>query len=231
MHHRTTSAKSLALLAALALSRPPIARAAVGPPTTSQQLATFEAGFTEGQALFDAGQYLEAARVWISAAGNLAEVTANRDNRLAVYEYVVDAYTRGLADTAEVEPLREAVAALDAYCDGFTRAYGTETPLSPKIVAGLEDLRRRLIAARSRPGAAAPPPSDPIDAPLPEEPAPAAKPWKGLAIGGGVLLGLGVGAIALAAAGAARGDAFEAKFDDPKHACDLARPTGACAEL
>jgi hypothetical protein len=231
MHHRTTPARCLALLAALALLRPPLAHAAVGPPpTTSQQLAAFEAGFTEGQALLDRGEYLAAARVWISAAGNLSEVTANRDNRLAVYEYVVDAYTRGLADTTEVEPLREAVAALDAYCDGFTRAYGTETPVSPKIVAGLEDLRQRLLALS--PTSAAPPtPSDPVEPPPADVPPPARKPWAGLAIGGGVLLGLGVGAVALAAAGGARGNSFEAKFDDPSHACDLAQPAGACAEF
>ena len=231
MHHRTASARPLALLAALALLRPPMVQAAAPPGTSSQQLAAFEAGFTEGQAMFDRGEYLAAARVWISAASNLSEVTANRDNRVAVYEYVVDAYTRGLAETADAEPLREAVAALDAYCDGFTRAYGTETPLSAKIVSGLEELRRRLQVARAKPTAPPPPASEPTAPPPTDEPAPSGKPWLGLTIGGGVLLGLGAGAVALAAAGAARGDAFEARFDDPAHACDLGAPTGACAEF
>lgn len=234
MSHRP-ALRPLALLTALSLLWPPTAVA--GPPaggTTSQQLAAFEAGFSEGQAKFDRGEFLAAARVWISAAGNLSEVTANRDNRLAVYEYVADAYMRGLADTTEVEPLREAVAALDAYTDGFTRAYGTETPVSQRVTSAAEELRRRFVAARSAASAADPEPATPVESSptIDDEPSPAPdRSWRGLTIGGGVLLGLGVGAVALAAAGAARGNAFEAQFDDPANMCDLGAPTGTCADV
>ncbi|MBA3549792.1 MAG: hypothetical protein H0T76_25205 [Nannocystis sp.] len=217
-----------ALLAALSLLCPPLAHAA--PPATREQMAAFEAGFTAGQASFDSGEYLAAVELWITAAGRLPEVTAHREHRLAVYQYVADAYARGLADETEVEPLGAAVAALDAYCEGFTRSYGTETPLDPKIVRILADLRGRLDAAVAirelqaapQEGAGRPPPITLVPAP---------KPWKGLTIGGGILLGLGLGAVALAATGAARGQYLETRFDDPINACDLERLQGHCADL
>jgi hypothetical protein len=218
----------LALLAALSLLCPQLAHAA--PPASREQMAAFETGFNAGQASFDSGEYLAAVELWITAAARLPEVTAHREHRLAVYQYVADAYARGLAEETEVEPLGAAVAALDAYCEGFTRSYGTETPLDPKIDRIRADLRRRLDAAlairalqvASQQRAARPPPTAPRPAP---------KPWKGLTIGGGVLLGLGLGAVALAATGAARGQHLEARFDDPANACDLANPQGPCADL
>lgn len=220
--------RPLALLAALSLLCPPLAHAA--PPASREQMAAFEAGFTAGQASFDRGEYLAAVGLWITAAERLPEVTAHREHRLAVYQYVADAYARGLADETEVEPLGVAVAALDAYCEGFTRSYGTETPLDPKIDRIRADLRRRLDAAvvirelqtAPLPGAGGPPLTTP-------EPGP--KPWKGLTIGGGILLGLGLGAFALAATGGARGQSLEARFDEQANACDLEQLQGHCADL
>ncbi len=220
-----------ALLAALALLRPPTLLAAPPPatPPGSEPLAAFEAGFTAGQARFDAGDYLDAARVWIAAADNLEETTIHRHLRLAVYEYVADAYRRALDDDAELATTRAALATLDAYCERFTRAYGTETPLSERITAVRDDLRRRVAAreaadARARASAASRP------APAPRSRA-ATRPWKGLVIGGGVLLGLGLGAVALAGVGAARGQRLERAFDDPDNMCDLHDPQGDCADL
>ena len=228
---RPTHSRLAALLAALALLRPPdLARAQpTSNEATREQMAAFEAGFTAGQARFDVGDFLGAARVWIAAADNLAEVTVHRHNRLAVFEYVADAFTRGLGDDADVATLREAVSALDRYCDGFTRAYGTETPLSDRIMAARDDLRRRLAAATAvheealARAAAAPKP-----APAPTA---ASRPWHGFVIGGGVLLGVGLGAVALAGAGAARGRSLEAQFDDPVNQCDVNAPKDRCADF
>jgi hypothetical protein len=52
-----------------------------------------------------------------------------------------------------------------------------------------------------------------------------------MAISGSALLGLGVGAVALAALGAARGRRLEDRFDDPENHCPLMQPQGLCADL
>jgi|GEM_PF-2381274 len=222
----------LALLTALSLLRPDPATAA--PVAAPQELAAFEAGFTEGQAQYDRGEFLAAARTWVRAADRLREATANRDNRSAVYEYAADAFIRGLTGSNDPIGLREAVTALRLYCDGFTRAYGTETPISARITGPRDVLERQLVEteAAQRP-ATDPPPTTPSHEPSedPVDPAPRSKPWKGLAIGGGVAIGLGVGAAVLAGVGGARGRSFEAKFDDPANMCTLAAQSAQCAEF
>lgn len=234
MKHATRPPRALSLFTAIVLLAPP--QALAGPSEDTQALAAFEAGFGEGQAEFDRGEHLEAARTWIAAAANLKETTAHRDNRAAVYEYVVDAFTRGLEGERRPEALREAVSALDAYCEGFTRAYGTETPLSPKISAARDDFKKRLAAAEAAAAEpepqveAPPPPGDEVHVPAPEDRI-GPKPWKGLVIGGGVLVGLGIGGAVLAAVGGARGKSLERQFDDPANMCVLDMPSPSCQDL
>ena len=221
----------LALITALSLLRPaPVTAAPVAAP---QELAAFEAGFTEGQAQYDRDEFLAAARTWVRAADRLRETTANRDNRSAVYEYAADAFIRGLAGSSDPGGLREAVTALRYYCYGFTRAYGTETPISVKITGPRDVLERQLVEAEATPQPTTPPPpSDPGEHPVePIDPAPGGKPWKGLVIGGGVAIGLGLGAVILAGVGGARGRSFDTKFDDPANMCTLPNPTGQCADF
>lgn len=235
MKHRTRLRRFLVTPLALALLVPPQASAA---PAGSDPaaLAAFEAGFEEGQAKFDRGEYIEAARTWLAAAANLPEKTANRDNRVAVYEYIVDAFMRGLAGSTDPEALREAVTALDAYVDGFTRAYGTETPVSAKVVAARDEFGARLASAEdaaSKPPGDAEPTPPPVRADLPsEQPEQPVRPWKGLVIGGGVMIGLGVGAVGLLGYGAAKSQALERDYDDPANLCPPpAMATGRCAEF
>lgn len=236
MKHATRPSRVLSILTALALLAPSPAFAA--PADDPKALAAFEAGFNDGQAKFDRGEHLEAARTWIAAAANLKETTAHRDNRAAVYEYVVDAFNRGLENETRPEALREAAAALDAYCEGFTRAYGTETPISPKIVAARDDFKQRLAAAEAaNPAEPGPPvdepegPDEPEPAPLPDGQPGGPKPWKGLAIGGGVMIGLGVAAGVVGAVGGARGKSLTAQFDDPANMCELDMPSPSCKDL
>lgn len=219
----------LVLLTVASLLAPP--RAWAAPESDAKALAAFEAGFTAGQGEFDRGEFLAAARTWVEAAGKLKETMTNRDNRAAVYEYVVDAYTRGLAGETKVEPLREAAQALDGYCDGFTRAYGTETPLSPKIVAARDDFKARLAEAEARAPKATPDPVEPAgpDEPPKDEPKPGGKPWKGLAIGGGVALGLGVVGVALGAVGGVKSKSFNDEFE--AMSCSLDMPNQGCKDL
>ncbi|MDC0675164.1 hypothetical protein [Nannocystis radixulma] len=234
MKHATRPSRVLSLSLALAMLAPPPAFAA--PAEDAKALAAFEAGFNEGQAKFDRGEHLEAARTWIAAAGNLKETTVNRENRAAVYEYVVDAFTRGLQGEKRSEALREAAQALDAYCEGFTRAYGTETPISAKITAARDDFKQRLAAAEAAEAEQAPPIEEPLDGPREDTPEPLpeptpAKPWKGLAIGGGVMIGLGVGAAVVAGVGGARGRSLEQEFDAPGNMCSLDMPSPDCQGL
>lgn len=194
-------------------------------------MADFEADFTAGQARFDSGAYLDAVALWIAAAARLPEVTAHRGHRLAVYQYVADAYARGLVGVEEVEPLSAAVAALDAYCEGFTRAYGTESPIDPKIATTRAELQLRLDAAIAARGPQQQRPSDRPKNPAPATSGPSRGARDGMTIAGGALLGLGVGAAVLATLGAVRGRTLEARFDDPANHCPLAQPQGLCADL
>ena len=146
-----------------------------------------------------------------------------------------DAFMRGLAGSTDPTALREAVTALRQYADGFTRAYGTETPISAKITGPRETLEKQLAdaeAAQLSPGPIEPgDDSKPVGPSEPTDPAPRGKPWKGLVIGGGVAIAVGVGATVLAGVGGARGRGFEAKFDDPANMCVLSNQTPKCAEL
>lgn len=224
----------VALVVATTLSAPTTASASPAPLEVDRKaLADFEAGFNEGQQKFDAGEYLDAARTWIAAAGHLKESGRHKDNRQAVYEYVADAWTKGLEGSEDVGLLREAVTSLDSYCEAFTVAYGTETPIHPKIVAAREDLRRRLGAAEAVKPATPQGPGDPP--PGEERPGgptdPSGPKWKGLAIGGGVALGVGLGFVILGAVGGARSAKLDKQFDDPANMCNLDDLMGECKSL
>lgn len=218
----------VACLAAASLFAPP---ASAGPPQDAKALADFEAGFDAGQKKFDAGEFVEAARTWTTAASNLKESSANKDNRQAVYEYIAEAWTKGLAGSEDAALLREAADALDAYCDGFTIAYGTETPVLPKIAETRDELKRRLQATETKPPPQVegpdeePPPKDEEERP-PETDGPR---WKGLAIGGGVALGLGVGMVVVGAVGGVKGQKVEKDF--AAMGCDINALMGECVDL
>src|SRR5690606_23263383 len=114
------------------------------PPPTPEE--TFELGFNAGQAQYEAGAYLQAARTWVEAAGRLPEVTATRENRAALGAPAADGSRRGLPAAGRGWVVRAAVAALDAYCDGSLRACGADTPISPKVLQVHAELRRQLGA-------------------------------------------------------------------------------------
>lgn len=187
------------------------------PPPTPE--AAFERGFNAGQAQYEAGAYLQAARTWAEAAHRLPEDTAHRDNRTALFEYIADAYLRGLPAKGRGPVMREAVAVLDEYCDGFLRTYGAETPISPKVLQVQAELRRQL-GAQPTPGDAVEPSWTPV---------PTIRPWRGLLVGGGVLAGVGVGAAILAGVMGARGNRAEVDFETAR--CSLYTPTDSCADL
>lgn len=210
------------------LALPPTSRASP-PGAEREELARFEAGFGAGQDLFDRGDYLGAARRWVAAAEHLPESSANQSNRVAVYQYIADAFTRGLSSSDDSNAIREAASALDAYCEDFARVHGSVDALSPKIVAARDGFHRRL--------AEAPPPvspSGPVEVRGVQDSAPPGHTptsWRGAQVAGGVLLGLGGMALVSATVGAVRGATLQQQFDDPRRLCVLNDPSGPCAEI
>jgi hypothetical protein len=153
MNHATRPLRLLSIVTALALLAP---QAQAAPADDQQALAVFEAGFKEGQAKFDDGEFLAAARAWIAAARNLRETQSNRDNRAAVYEYVVDAFTSGLRGRRAARgAARGGRGPRTPTAKGFTRAYGTETPISAKIIGRARRLQGAPGAGRGGEQAAA----------------------------------------------------------------------------
>lgn len=200
-------------------------------------MAQFELGFTEGQALFDRGDLLGAARRWIAAAQLLPETTTHRDQRAGIYEYIVDAFVRGIQDGGSLQDLREAAAAIDAYCEGYTRAYGTETPLNPKVAAARMELKSRLAAAEEKAAqssVARPRPVEAVEASEPVGPAPmpapmpAGKPWRPLVISGAVLTGVGGLALLAAVYGGVSGLGLTRDYDTT---CAIDDPSTTCQDL
>ncbi|MBL9107180.1 MAG: hypothetical protein JNL82_40170 [Myxococcales bacterium] len=226
----------VALVVATSLTAPPASAAPAAGDARAQ--ADFEAGFNAGQTEFDAGKFVDAARTWVKAADNLKETAKNKDNRQAVYEYIADAWAKALEGNDDPALLREGFESLDSYCKGFTTAYGTETPILPKIVATRDALGERVKAAEDTPKPPTPegpeelPPGDDDGGDAREPAQPQAGPkWKGLAIGGGVALGLGVGGVVLGAVGGVKGQKLEEDVTDLT-GCDAAMPAeGQCKEL
>lgn len=221
---------SVALMAALSSPSPAIA-AVVAPPA---DLAAFDSGFRAGQEQFNQKKYLDAARTWGRAAALLPEAEEHKENRRAIHEYIADAYERAAGDSGYEDIVREGLGLLDAYADDFVAAYpGDSLPenvtkvrmaFRTRLEQG-EQARLRLAKPTAEPEAPQPPPP----APIVERPPP--KPWKGLAIGGAVAVGGGAAMLAMFAAGAARAKSATTAFDDPANMCDLADPTGKCADI
>lgn len=212
------------------LALPATSRAA--PPSAEREaLAAFEAGFSAGQDLFDRGDYRGAARTWVDTAEHLPESSTNRSNRVAVYQYIADAFTRGLADSREPDAIREAASALDAYCEQFVRVHGSVDELSPKIVAARDDFHRRLAELEAPPPV---PPGAPVEVRDVRDSPPAGRApraWRGPQVTGGVLLGLGGVTLVAAVVGAVRGASLQQQFDDPRRLCVLNQPSAPCAEI
>ncbi len=225
---------ALALIAAPVQAAPARGKAEKTAPTPDPALmAEFEVGFTEGQALLDGGDAMGAARRWIAAAELLPETTVNRDQRAGIYEYIVDALLRGIQAGGNLKDLRDASAAIDAYCEGYTRAYGTETPLNPKVSAARMELKSRLQEAEERAArtpVVTPKPADgqpggpaPMPAPVAE-----VKPWKPLVITGAVLTGLGGLAIGASVFGGVSGIKLTRDYDST---CVKGEVSATCEDL
>ncbi|MFZ6181100.1 hypothetical protein [Nannocystis pusilla] len=205
---------------------------AVAAPAPADELVKFDLGFREGQEQFNRGEYLAAARTWSAAVEPLRESPDHKDNRAAVYGYIAEAYRKSVQNGAGLDIVREGLAVLDRYAEQFTAAYPGEALPAP-VVETRDQFRAASDAAVAPAEPAAEPeperpssvPSDPIDAPAP------ARPWRGLTIGGGVSLGLGLASLGMFVGGFVRARAAERQYDDPVNACPPSDPTGECAQI
>ncbi|MCY1013513.1 hypothetical protein OV079_49900 [Nannocystis pusilla] len=190
------------LCASLSLGPAVVAAAA---PAPADDLVKFDLGFREGQEQFNRGEYLAAARTWSAAVERLRETPDHKDNRAAVHGYIAEAYRKSVQNGAGLDIVREGLAVLDRYAERFTAAYPGEALPAPVV-----ETRAQFRAASDAAAAPAEPPpepeperpasvpSDPIDAPGP------IRPWRGLTIGGGVSLGLGLASLGMFVGGFVR---------------------------
>lgn len=202
-------------------------------PAAKPDLAAFDRGFRKGQDEFNRQNYLEAARVWSAAAGKLPEAEEHRENRRAIHDYIAEAYEKALGDNADDVLFREGLAVLDAYVDSFKAAYPGET--LPEYVTKTRLAFRTLMNEREaerkrRAQAEENTTAIPVST-LREPPRPARKPWKPLAIGGGVAVAGGAAMLGMFAAGLVAARSAASSFDDPANACDLDNIVGECADI
>lgn len=218
------------MMMTVTLARTPVAwaRRPASSAAASSELKAFEAGFAAGQRQFDAGEFLAAGRTWAEAAAKLPETEAHRANRAAIHEYMADAFERALAGSDDPALLREALAPLDRYAEQFAAAYPGATLAAP-VASAREGLRARLQELEVP---AARPVVEPVEAPEPVRAATSTgRPWKGLAAGGGVLLGGAAAMLGVFAVGYTRARARTREFDAPENGCSLGEPMGACADI
>ncbi|MDC0722480.1 hypothetical protein [Nannocystis bainbridge] len=151
----------------------------------AENASTFDELFVQGDEQYSREEYLGAARSWAEAAKQLP--TTDQENRGGLYDYIAEAYGRAASKGDERAVVEEAVKVLDNY----VRAFGQLHPgasLGTKGKSAHAKLQERLAelaqAPEQKPSAEGPepPPSQPTPAP-----APPPKPWRGLAIGGGVV--------------------------------------------
>ncbi|MBZ5715794.1 hypothetical protein [Nannocystis pusilla] len=222
-------------VSALLMVPAPLPAVAAGPPSeVDPTAAALDAAHLEAQTLYDAGKFLPAARTWTASVENVPESEAFRAQRASIYEYIADAYLRAEPNGVKEDVIREALAVFDRYASQLSEAYGP-TPL-PEKVRELRDRYRIMVdaydARREAEDAARlrlPPPA-PTPASQPPAIRPPVKPWKGLAVAGGVTLGTGAGMFAMFVASAARADALERRVEDPAKGC-FRPPEGPCAGL
>ncbi|MBZ5712316.1 hypothetical protein [Nannocystis pusilla] len=203
-------------------------RAVAQDPAETNAPVSFDAGLADGQAHYERGDFMAAARIWAAAAGLLPEAPEHQANRKALFRYIAGAYQQAFALDASEAIAREAYATLHEYAEGFVRVYPTET-----VPADIATARDRFLAALPAPespkpegpvaagddkGTAAPPPSR--DRAL-----------RGLTIGGGVATGAGAVMLITFIAGLARTKSFQADFDSDSRQCDPDNPVGECRDI
>lgn len=199
-------------------------------------MVAFDTGFRSGQEQFNRGDFLVAARTWTATAALLREAPETRNNRVAIFEYIAEAYQKLVANGAGEHVLREALAVLDAYAEDFSAAY-PDAEVPPRI----EEARakfRAILDSEDRPPEATEPDREPEPRAAPQmrplarpRPVTAPRRWKGLVAGGGLVLGGGVAMLGVFGVGLAQVLTATRDRDDPANGCSLPHPAELCARF
>jgi hypothetical protein len=230
---RTRGGQVPALVLAISLATP-VARDATASP--APDLSAFDQGFRAGQNEYDRRDYLTAARTWTRTADLLPEAAEHKDNRAAMYEYIADSYEKAVVDRSYEATMRECLAVLDAYAEGYAAAYpGEAVPERVEVVRA--SFREKLAvgeAARRRFGTVDGDPRAPSKPPVvttaPTQ-SPPARPWRGLTIGGAVGVGSAAAMLTMFAVGAARARSATREFNDPANECGVPMLSGECSAI
>lgn len=197
--------------------------AAIAPATVAaapaSDAATFDQLFKQGADQYANEDYLTAARTWTEAARRLP--ADDRENRRVLYDEIAEAYERAAGAGEDQAVVAEAVRVLDDYARAFGEAF-SGAQLGQKGTDAHAKVRG-LLATKPVEGPEPPPgPTDPT-------PAPQARPWKGLAIGGGVTAGLGLAMFGMFAGGYVRTQSFERQFSEDE--CSSTAPSSDCQDI
>lgn len=198
-------------------------------PAAGGDVAAFEAGFQAGQAQYDTGEFLAAARTWKDAAGKLPATAEQKGNRAALYDYMADAYDKAAKAVEDPAILREGLTALDEYANQFAAAYPGED-MSPRFVEVRERFQAEVEQLDAAEAAARPAePTTPVE--VDTRRSSGGGSWKGLAIGGGVALAGGAAMLGMFAVGYTRTSKYEEDIESPALACESDNLFGKCAVL
>lgn len=190
-------------------------------PVVAVDMAAFDASVQAGQARYLAGDYLAAAQLWQGAVRGLPRTPEQRGNVAAIHGYVADAYDRALQRSEDPAALRGALAVIDANAQEFAAAY-PEVPPAPRAQAIRGRLRQRLAVVDAVDAPPRPPP-------VPRRPPPlVVRPWRPLAVGGGVTIAAGVAMMGVFALGLVRTKAYEDGLQTAAMTCQVNMDPGPC---
>ncbi len=197
-------------------------------------MVAFDTGFRNGQEQFDRGDFLAAARTWTATAALLRETPETRNNRVAIFEYIADAYQRLLTNGASEPVLREALEVLDAYSEDFIAAY-PDAEVPPRVQEARAKFHA-ILDVEGTPREETEPDREPTPLLVPAKPPPyhprptaTSRRWKGLVAGGGLVLGGGVAMLGVIGVGLARVLVAKHLYTDPENGCSLSLPAENCA--
>jgi hypothetical protein len=212
-----------ALACTLAAAGTP-ARAAAAPDANE-----IERLYNEGSSRNANKNYSGAAESWTELLELMQENSANQSTRENVLLNVLDAYMnayngmRKADNTKDIQHLRNAQSVLTKYLGAWQSAYGRGKGVSSAVQEKANALDEMIKKAEEEDKA--PPPVDPnpketptngeTDKPPPPPPIqlPPEKNGIGLIAGGAVMLGVGVGSLALIIVGGVRGPKYEKDFE------------------
>jgi tetratricopeptide (TPR) repeat protein len=178
--------------------------AATEPPPATEEpdaaLAAAKAAHEEADAKYNTADYQGAIDAWQRAYAALPRTPESNTYRTLINYNIAAAYEKLFDLDGKVSHLKQAKVLLEKFEESIAEIYA-DAPADgeaerAQVQEKLRRIEKRIAEAEGRTSGAATEP-EPKPEPVPDEPGPREKkPGRGLIIGGGVLVGLGVGALA-----------------------------------